>query len=493
MAQISDEISAKVAAMLFEQIIRGVDYGIDISKDMVYFAGAEIHSSAEALKKLGEEIRKKIGDKEFEKLLNDSGEIGLGQMDELIERCHVKSGTIKILDEDVERFEKLINQDGVLYAKINMKEDNCRMFVYLDSEVEKIQKAARIISAEKGFVTELPPDLFMQTDNISSLREITGVDNVELELFRHYAKQKNNFMFTVLPISKDNNTLIINTTDQKSANAAQRTMTEVGWALTGRNGARVREQIEHKIAGRTAILKSIDDAQKELFIVSKNNPDQFVRITAEDFQIYKANNLLKKVDKSQMSHEDFREECFRACESVPHAVIITPEEFSMGISPQILADRPTMDLFDNNFDEAIENNMMNEMVRLVQTGIKDKERQYRDNARIQRAGEKMALDDEGNSGISAWDESVSYSEFSQYEEIADDDEIEAREYQFEHFKNAAFYSDRNFETHNHNVDKNIDVIIERAEQQRRIREEAAAKVRDSINKQTAEKEESHDI
>lgn len=498
MANLSDDISAKVAAMLFEQIVRGLDFGTDLAADLYKLTGATFSNGVESLKKAGTQLRAALGEKKYDELINSAGKIPLGQMDELLEHCEINSKTIKIADENADRFEQLLNKEKVLYARVDLKEDNCKMFVFLDISLDSVNRAAKLMNAERGAVTELSPDLFAQTDITSSLREVAGLDNVELELFRHYAKQKSGLFFTVLPGRNNNNTLIINTSNKNAAQAAQRTMTEVGWALSGgiegERGDRVRKQVEYRLAGRTSILQSIDDAQKELYIVNKNDPSQFVHISRDEFEIYKANNLLKKVTKLENNHEDFREECLSACEKIPNAVVLSSKEVENGISREMLADRPTMELFPEDFNEVHEHQMMDDMIYLVQEGLKDRRRRQdamdKDNARIRTVGDKMDLDDEGNSGISVWDESVSYSEFAQYEFLSDEDQRRSREYQFEHFKDAAFYSKRNFETEDYKaLDNDIDVIIANAEQKRRAREEAAVKMHDSINKNNREQEE----
>lgn len=497
MATLADDISAKVAAMLFEQIVRGLDFGTDLAIDLFKITGTTFNSSAGALKKAGEQLRKVLGEKKYDDLINSAGKIPLGQMDELLNHCEVNSQTITIDDADADRFEQLLNQDKVLYAKVDLKEDNCKMFVFLDISLDSVNRAAKLINAERGAVTELSPDLFMQTDITSSLREVSGLNSVELELFRHYAKQKSNLFFTVLPGKNDNNTLIINTSNANATQAAQRTMTEVGWALTGgiegERGERVRKQVEYRIAGRTSILQSIDDAQKELFIVNKKDPSQFAHINHDEYEIYKANNLLKRVTKLENNHEDFREDCLNDCFKIPNAVVLTAKEVENGISKEMLTDRMTLDLFPEDFNEVHEHQMMNDMIYLVQEGIKDRTRRNqameKENKRVKNAGDKMDLDDEGNSGISVWDESVTYSEFAQYEFLADEDQRRSREYQFDHFKDAAFYSKRNFETQDYkDLENNLDVIIAKAEQKRRAREEAAVKMHDSMNKSDIEQE-----
>lgn len=495
MATLTEDISLRVTGMLFQQIIRALDYGTTVAPGMVQLANAEINYGTKALTNIAKNIKKNKAEEKIRNLINDKGEINIGQMDELLKLCEVQPRTIKVATEDAKRFESLINRDGVLYAKIDMKEDNCKMYVHLDSESDKVLNAYNIVYAERGHLTELPPALFMEAGGSSSIKEIGGLDNVELELFRYYAKKKN-FLFTVIP-GNDNNTVIVNTSEDdkmtsvQKSNAVQRTMTEIGWALTGNKGARVREQIEYRLAGRTKLLKSIDDAEKELYVVSKNNPNDFVRISYDELEVYKDKKLLNKVERRENNMEEYRVECLSACESITYPVLLTAEEFQRGVTLETLANKQTIDLFDSSFNEVIEDYSMNEMIRLVQKGLKDKQKKNeaddkqkeaidKHNKRIKDATDKMTLDDEFDTNINPWNEGVTYSEFARYENISDDDERAAREDQFDHFKNAAFYSNRNFEVTDHVLEGNIDVIIEKASQKRREREAAATRMRDSI-------------
>ena len=368
------------------------------------------------------------------------------------------------------------------------------MFVFLENESDRVTNLAKIIYAEKGQITELSPELFLQAEEPKNLREISGLDNVELELFRYYAQRKNSVLFTVVPEGDGKNTVFANISSPKAAQETQRIMTEMGWALSGNNGAKVREQIEYRIAGRTRIYKSIEDAAKELYIVSKVHPDEFVHITNNEFEIYKGGNLLKVVTKTENNIEEFRDECYSWCDKLQGAVVLSAEEFNRGVTAELLEDRRTLDLFNAEiFDEMAESQMMNDMVRLVSTGLDDKKRQReamdKENKQVRDVEAKMSLDNEANTEIDYWDESVSYSSFAQYENIADEDEERNREYQFEHFKDAAFYSKKNFETTNHAIEGNVDVIIERAEHKRMEKTAAAAKMRDAINKDSNKKEE----
>lgn len=495
MAHVTDEISERVARALFEQIVRLVDFGSDFTQDMFAIGEAGMKDGSAAIKEMLKKVHDALGDREFQKLINEgAGQISTGQMDEIIKRCNINPSTIKIADENVERFEELLNNAGILYAKIAIKEDNCRMFVFLESESDRVTNLAKIIYAEKGQITELSPELFLQTEEPKNLKEIGGLDKVELELFRHYAQKKNNVLFTVVPEDNGKYTVFANTSTSKAAQETQRALTEMGWALSGNNGAKVREQIEYRIAGRTRIYKSIEDAAKELYIVSKTHPDEFVHITNNEFEIYKGGNLLKVVAKTENNLEEFRDECYSWCDKLQGgAVVMSPEEFNNGITAELLESKRTLDLFNAEiFEEMVESQMMNEMVRLVSTGLDDKKRQReameKGNKQIRDVEAKMSLDDEGNSEIDYWDESVTYSSFAQYENIADEEQERNREYQFEHFKDAAFYSKRNFAVTDHAVEGDIDAIIERAEIKRRERTAAAAQMRENM-KNNKDKEE----
>ena len=45
--------------------------------------------------------------------------------------------TIRIGDSDAKNFEAMLHAEKVLYAKIDMRDDNCKMFMYMDKDEEK--------------------------------------------------------------------------------------------------------------------------------------------------------------------------------------------------------------------------------------------------------------------------------------------------------------------------------------------------------------------
>ena len=81
---------------------------------------------------------------------------------------------------------------------------------------------------------------------------------------------------------------------------------------------------------------------------------------------------------------------------------------------------------------------------------------------------KAGLDNDHNATWGLWDPSVSYSEFATYEYITDEDERDARVHEFDHFKQAAYYSEYHHVTYDVDLqEKNVDYIIAKAEEKRR--------------------------
>ena len=80
----------------------------------------------------------------------------------------------------------------------------------------------------------------------------------------------------------------------------------------------------------------------------------------------------------------------------------------------------------------------------------------------------MALDEEGNTQLDISDPSITYAEFAQYEYIADEEERQGREMEFEHYKRAHAYSkDRYVFTEVDRDGNTLDFIVAQAEAKKR--------------------------
>ena len=195
----------------------------------------------------------------------------------------------------------------------------------------------------------------------------------------------------------------------------------------------------------SAIQISAEEGERELYIVSGIRPNQYVKISSTDYALYKQN---KEVSTVSRSDPDFFVKCLASCEALAHPVVLSPSQFRNDLTPQDLEKAHTIDLFPNDFDDMVEMQKASRLAALV--------------------AQKSGMDDEHNATWGLWDPSVSYSEFSSYEYIHDEEEREARKYEFEHFKQAAYYSQDHHTSYDIDMEeKNVDYLIAKAEEKQK--------------------------
>lgn len=428
------DVAKQVADLLLDQ-------GVKISPAvaqliMVLFEGFGGITSVS----LGQVVDKIKENKDLKQLMDMEGEISAEKLTDIVKRFSENSLSVNVADRDAKEFDELLKEQGVLFAKADRKDDNCKLYMYLNRDRDKVENATQILQARRGLATELNAKLYFNNLSPDKVHVVEGLSAVELELFRHYAR-KDGLLFTTIS-RKEGEMIVCSVEDEKKARKA---LLYTGWALTGPNGARVREQVEYRLAGRTAINIAAEEGSKELYIVSRNDPGSFVHISADDFVVYKHN---KQIGAGSRNDPDYYAKCLSSCDALAHPVILTQEQFQFGVTAEELEQAPSIDLFPVFYEDMVEIDQINRLTNLV--------------------ARKAALDDEGNATWGIHDPSVSYSAFASYENIMDAEEREAREYEFEHFKQAALYSQQNHTSYDVSMkEKSVDYIIARAEAQRR--------------------------
>lgn len=430
----TDDIAEKVADILIDQTAKAINMATETAPKLAQGVGT---ITSVAVNELIEAVRK---NNQLRRMMNMEGEVSLAEMNQILHKFSQQSSSVMVADSDAKDYEALLREQGVLFAKMDKNNDDHKMFIFLNRDIQKVENATTILNAQRGQISELRPDLYFNSLSPEKVHVVEGISAVEMELFRYYAREKG-LLFTAIP-RKDDYMVVCSKTDEKKAREA---LLYVGWTLTGANGARIREQVERRLAGRSAIRIAAEEADREMYIVSSVRPSQYVKISEQDYAVYKQN---KQVSRASRSDPDFMTKCMAAVEGLAHPVVLSAQQFRDELTPADMENAHTIDLFPEYFDSLIEMDRVNGLINLV--------------------AQKMALDDEGNATWGLSDPSVSYSAFSEYEFISDQDELEARAFEFEHFKQAAYYSHDHHTTHEVDMDeKNVDYIIAKAEEKRK--------------------------
>lgn len=435
----TEDIAEKVAELLIEQGARAANMVTDTAPKVVEGFGIV---TSDLMNQIVTAAKK---DKELQKVLSQKGEINIAQMNTLIQKLGLKSSSVGIAHSDHKDFEGLLNRQGVLYATLIKQDDNSHHYIFFTKDQEKVANCMAVMNAQRGRVNELAPQLYFNELAPEQVHVVEGVSAVEMELFRHYARELD-LLYTAIPRKED----YMVACSKEDTKKLQNIMLHTSWALTGANGARVREQVERRLAGRSAISISAAEADKELYIVSGVRPSTYIKISSNDYALYKNN---KKVEGAGASRNDpdFFVKCLADCDGLDHPVVMSPQQFHENLTPEDMVNAHSIDLFPDFFDPLVEVEQTNRLVNLVSM--------------------KYGLDNEGDATWGLTDPSVSYAAFADYEVITDEDELEARRYEFEHFKQSAFYSGDHHTTYDVDMkEKNIDYIIAQAEEKKKAME-----------------------
>ncbi len=451
----TDDISEKVADLLLDQSLK---LGSHVVQDVVPTAVDGVIAGAHGVHTLGgkavDAVKRGNAQKQLNEFEKSGAQINLTQFWALTKQLKIKTDTIKISSEDAEDFQKLLRREKMVFTVLDKGDDNYSMFVYMDKDIEKVQRAYDALLARRGQVSEMAADKFMDLMSPEKVRVIDRIDPVETELFRYFAREYG-VLFTHLPGNEKRSDQIVYL--PKDAEKVRQVMLSIGWALTSEAGPRIREQAQHYLQGRRAISAAIENPGSELYIVSAKNPSHAVRITASDYQLYKNGELVDSIDRSR---PDFFTRCNAVCGSISDGVVLTKEEFeSPRVTPESIREMPTMNLFPSDTIEVTNDGYVNNLY----DGYDPIREEDRINSLAHLVAQKMTLDDEGNVNWGAFDPSVSLSEFAGYEHYQDAEEREGREIEFEHFKKAAFYGqDRIGHEEVDMTDRSLDFIVSRA-------------------------------
>ncbi len=445
---INDDIAEKIGDILLNESAKA---GAFVTSTIPPAVSGITTATKHTIERLRTQLK---NDKDLRRLMGLKGEVSETEMNEAVRKLGLTASTVHVADADSKEFAELLEERKILFARMDKTDDNCKLFVFLSRDSDRVKEAIDLMQVRRGLVTEINPQLFFNGMRPEKVKEISGLDRVELELLRHFAR-KEGLVFTAM-LNPDGKFSVYHDAEDRFQSKANLIMAKISWMVTGPKREQVRKQLEDRIAGRSSIQNSIDDPQKELYIVSAANPASFVHITEKEFTQYKKG---EKVSSCDRKHNAFSERCMAYCDSLERPVVLAPDDFRTDLTVTDMAKYPTTDFLSHGYDEAQEMEKLNDLITLV----------------CMKAG----LDNENNAGITLWDSSVSFSTFSANETYADEAARDKAEEDFCRIKETAEYPKTHFTIEEISMDdKDINYIIARAEEKRRTQAAPPAYDRD---------------
>lgn len=425
--------SEQVAQETWELMFRMLGLSTGMVADTIAAGGEVTSLSKKALEELIEKIRKHNAENNLDALQAD-GTMALANLVKKIDKDGAQLMSLPIADEDVSLMKDQFKKQGITFAVWDVGFDDMQMFWFANTDQRKAELAVMQAQAERGLISDINPDMFfnnMVSDNIGTL---SGLTNVELELFRFHAK-RNGLLFTSIA-ENGLNTVVYNL---ETAEKAKKTATDVVWDQVGSEGALIRQQIEYKITNRQAVNRAFLDGEREYYIVNGTHPENYIHITSRDFQYYKQSKKVFDLPRSSVS---FMDRAIQAVNGFDNPVLLSKEEFERSDSEQLKG------LIKASEQRAINNEALQKAI----------DKQVAKRVLIE---EKMALDDENQGGFWLFDSSISYSEGATNEAFEDLDD-EQREVVQEVQNSAQRFTFNEIKAD----ERNLDTLIAKAEAQR---------------------------
>lgn len=349
--------------------------------------------------------------------------------------------TMSVAEEDAVELSKYLNEKGILFNIVDNVQDDTKFFMYMSNDAQKVIDVVTLWQAEKGLVSELNPEVFLDNFAQDGVGTISGFDKADLEVFRNFAKE-NGLVFSSTPSDEPNKYIVLY--DPKNIDTVRKTMDSTVWSLSGSAGLLLREQMERYLQNRQTVNKTLLEAEKEFYIVNGTMPENYVHLTANDFIYYKNSKEVLTVGRND---GDFVERGIRVFNGMTHPVLLTREEYERFIK-------------DGELDKEAIKSFVSAKAKELPDLEALKEAQKEQNNKLERLQSKMALDDENTAGFWIYDDSIDFAAGGEYEGLEDIDEqtkkdIEDAQKQAEKFK---FLQVEN---------RDIDYLISKAEKHRK--------------------------
>lgn len=413
-----------------------------VSSMLMQSTGAVVDTANEMMQLLLDVLRQKAEENKSERALlyNTTGEVAIDKLQNAVRNGAVLKN-IFVPDEDIGALQKHFKNLNVLFAISDVEKDNAKLVSFLERDEGKVMKSIELLKAERGLISELPPQLFLDSHQEENFLVTTNMDKVQLELFRNYAKESGIVFAAVTDAERVN--LLYAPEYKDRVNAA---LLRLGWDLNGPNGKAIREQVQHSLEAKKALSYAIDHGPEDLFVVSSNNVRNYVNIYPDGYTLYKNDNEIVSMEKSA---DGYKDSVLDKVESLTNAVILTREEFERSLAErqEIVDSKYTLDVLPKDYSIEEESARVKQLQNILAL--------------------KMGLNNELDDTFALFDPSVSYSEFDSHEFVSDSEVREAEKREMERYNDSVRYAQNEFRTFEiSSQNRSLDYLISRAEQER---------------------------
>lgn len=321
--------------------------------------------------------------------IDGNGEITLDKMQKIVDKGESLT-SVRVGDEDIEFFKDAMQKEGMLYAVLDINNDDCKNVIFLERDADKIKNVITVLQSHTGLRNELAPQVFLNHLNGSNVGIVENVSEIDMELFRQYARDEG---LVYASYSKNGNiNILCNSKDKKEIN---KILGKIGWDMTSKYAENIREHYKRKKTDRKLLNEVIENGGEEYYVVDAKNNKNYVEISQRGLSYYK--NGKKVFNMSRADEFYFVNRAHEKVESIANAVVLRKSEYECDDRKNIIKSKARV--YPDEIAEAIK-------------------KSHKHMTDVQR---KMSLDDENNNPAQIFDDSIDFSDYANYEKLSDDD------------------------------------------------------------------------
>ncbi len=314
-------VSEQISEMVAELLMRSVG-------DLAQI----IQNTGMTLTAIGNEALVELIRKIDKKNLSKENAEALQKIQKAVEKDKQAPRQVTVFENDREFVEKLLKKQNVLYAAVRNDNQNsvaglerCAI-VFLEKDAQAVQNALVLLQREKGLVNELTPGAFLLAHKRKDIAVMDNLDAIELETFREVAKEHGLVYAAMLTpgddkMSGDEPTYKIMVAKEDALTCAA-ALQMVSWAMTGEHKKDILEKIKERTSIKHEIQKLVLNGVKKgevsvqakfgqsatvenaQYIVNRNAPHQYIKMTAEGFVHYKFGKEVTRVSKGAPTYNE---------------------------------------------------------------------------------------------------------------------------------------------------------------------------------------------
>ena len=243
----------------------------------------------------------------------------------------------KVSDSDYEQISNALKNYGVAFTAMNLDNQDSKLFIIKQKDEEKVSAILTEININKGLLTEINASDYLNYAKGQDLETIEKMTNVELELFRHYAKDVN-LAFTCIA-DKDNNTVVFNAADSAKGDYC---LKSTAWLLSSPDSDKIVKSINKDYENRKNVVDVVKNRDSHCFIIDKSKKN-YIEVTPDGLSQFKNNKLVLSLSDKD---DDFLSKAVKMLKEYDKPVVLSDEEFlkSQKDISEILKERTSVSL-----------------------------------------------------------------------------------------------------------------------------------------------------